>query len=124
MGGPRIKKILTQSNASVLKIARKANQLLEINLLDDKIKNGTTQLTTGDGKMIGSGELIVILLLVLVLFGGKKLPELARSLGLGIREFKRACHGMDEEEKESHTVEVKAEKIPRPKEGEEENVSR
>lgn len=41
--------------------------------------------------MIGSGELIVILCLVLLLFGGKRLPEFARSLGLGIREFKKAC---------------------------------
>lgn len=47
--------------------------------------------------MIGTGEIIVILLVVLVLFGGKKLPEFARSLGKGIREFKRACAGEDEE---------------------------
>jgi len=47
--------------------------------------------------MIGTGELIVILCVVLILFGGKKLPELARSLGLGIREFKKACHGLDED---------------------------
>lgn len=46
--------------------------------------------------MIGTGELLVILCVVLVLFGGKKLPELARSIGLGIREFKKACHGIDE----------------------------
>lgn len=46
--------------------------------------------------MIGTGELIVILCVVLILFGGKKLPELARSLGLGIREFKKACNGEDE----------------------------
>lgn len=50
--------------------------------------------------MIGTGELIVILCVVLILFGGKKLPELARSIGLGIREFKRACQGLDEEDKE------------------------
>lgn len=48
--------------------------------------------------MIGSMELIVILLVVLVLFGGKKLPEFARSLGLGIREFKKACHGVEDEQ--------------------------
>jgi sec-independent protein translocase protein TatA len=47
--------------------------------------------------MIGSGELIVILCVILVLFGGKKLPEFARSLGKGIREFKKACHGIDDE---------------------------
>jgi sec-independent protein translocase protein TatA len=43
--------------------------------------------------MIGSGELIVILGVILVLFGGKKLPEFARNLGVGIREFKKACSG-------------------------------
>ncbi len=43
--------------------------------------------------MIGSGEIIVILCVVLLLFGGKKLPEFAKSLGKGIREFKKACQG-------------------------------
>jgi len=46
--------------------------------------------------MIGSGELIVILCVILLLFGGKKLPEFARNLGLGIREFKKACNEPDE----------------------------
>lgn len=41
--------------------------------------------------MIGSGELFLILCIMLLLFGGKKLPELARSLGGGLREFKKAC---------------------------------
>ncbi len=45
--------------------------------------------------MVGTGELLVIMLVVLVLFGGKKLPEFARSLGEGIREFKKACRGED-----------------------------
>lgn len=48
--------------------------------------------------MIGSGELIVILCVILLLFGGKKLPEFAKNLGKGIREFKKACNGLDEEE--------------------------
>jgi sec-independent protein translocase protein TatA len=43
--------------------------------------------------MIGTGELIVILCVVLLLFGGKKLPEFARNLGKGIREFKKAAQG-------------------------------
>jgi sec-independent protein translocase protein TatA len=47
--------------------------------------------------MIGSGELIVILCVALLLFGGKKLPEFARNLGKGIREFKKACYEEDEE---------------------------
>lgn len=66
--------------------------------------------------MIGSGELIVILCLVMLLFGGKKLPEFARSLGEGIREFKKAC-APDEykEQSTSHQnpsleIEIKKEK--------------
>lgn len=55
--------------------------------------------------MIGSGELIVILCVVLILFGGKKLPEFARSLGKGIREFKKACYG-EEELPEAQTIET------------------
>ena len=47
--------------------------------------------------MIGSGELLLILCLVLILFGGKKLPELAKSLGKGIREFKKATQGIEDE---------------------------
>lgn len=47
--------------------------------------------------MIGTGELIVIFFIILILFGGKKLPELARSIGLGIREFKKACNGLEDE---------------------------
>lgn len=45
--------------------------------------------------MIGTGELLVILLLVLVLFGGKRLPELAKNLGKGMREFKNGLNGID-----------------------------
>ncbi len=43
--------------------------------------------------MLGYGELIVILCIILILFGGKKLPEFAKSLGKGIREFKKALNG-------------------------------
>lgn len=57
--------------------------------------------------MIGSGELIVILCVILVLFGGKKLPEFAKSLGKGIREFKKACAGIDEEVEEDKIIELK-----------------
>jgi TatA/E family protein of Tat protein translocase len=47
---------------------------------------------------LGSQELIVILVIALVLFGGKKLPELARSLGKSMSEFKK---GIDEGTKEA-----------------------
>lgn len=40
--------------------------------------------------MIGTGELVIIFLAILLLFGGKKLPELAKSLGQAIREFRSA----------------------------------
>ena len=40
--------------------------------------------------MPGSSEMILILLAVLLLFGGKKIPELMRGLGRGMREFKDA----------------------------------
>ena len=41
------------------------------------------------GGMPGGGEILIILLIVLLLFGGKKLPELSRSLGKSLGEFRR-----------------------------------
>ncbi len=49
---------------------------------------------------IGMPELIIILLVILLLFGAKKLPELARGLGKGIREFKDATKHVEDEFKE------------------------
>ena len=46
---------------------------------------------------IGMPELIIIFTIVLLIFGGKKLPELARGLGKGIREFKKATNEVQEE---------------------------
>ena len=46
---------------------------------------------------IGMPELLVILIVVLMLFGSKRLPELARGLGKGIREFKRATNELRDE---------------------------
>lgn len=50
--------------------------------------------------MIGGWELIFILFVVLILFGGKRLPEFARNLGKGMREFKKASQGIVEDEEE------------------------
>lgn len=47
--------------------------------------------------MIGTMEIIVILSIILILFGGKKLPEFAKSLGDGIKEFKKALRKTDDE---------------------------
>jgi sec-independent protein translocase protein TatA len=46
---------------------------------------------------IGGGEIILIMVVALVLFGGDKLPELARGLGKGIRDFKDASEGVKRE---------------------------
>ena len=45
---------------------------------------------------LGGGEIILILAIVLILFGAKKLPELAKGLGQGIKEFKKATHHASE----------------------------
>ncbi|MDR0515666.1 MAG: twin-arginine translocase TatA/TatE family subunit [Fibromonadaceae bacterium] len=44
---------------------------------------------------IGVQELVVILLIVLVLFGAKKIPELARGLGIGLKEFRKATKELE-----------------------------
>jgi len=46
---------------------------------------------------MGGGEMMLIGIAILLLFGGKKLPELARGLGKGIREFKDASEGVKRE---------------------------
>lgn len=46
---------------------------------------------------IGTPEIFIILLIVVLLFGSKKIPELARGLGKGIREFKNATGDIQEE---------------------------
>ncbi|HEX8377903.1 MAG TPA: twin-arginine translocase TatA/TatE family subunit [Pedobacter sp.] len=46
---------------------------------------------------MGTPEIMLIMAVVLLLFGGKKLPELARGLGKGIREFKDASDGVKAE---------------------------
>jgi sec-independent protein translocase protein TatA len=48
---------------------------------------------------IGGSELLIILALALLLFGGTKLPSLARGLGQSIKEFKKAAKEDTEEEK-------------------------
>lgn len=46
--------------------------------------------------MLGTPEIIVIALVVLLLFGGRKLPELMRGLGHGVRDFKSALSDKDD----------------------------
>ena len=51
---------------------------------------------------LGAPELIVIVVLVLLLFGGKKIPELMKGLGKGIKEFKSASKEESNEKKEDN----------------------
>ena len=51
--------------------------------------------------MPGGWEIVIIGLLILLMFGAKKLPELARGLGQGIREFKGAVDGVKNEIEEA-----------------------
>ena len=55
--------------------------------------------------MIGAPQIILIIAVVLLLFGGRKIPELMRGLGSGIKEFKNAT----KEEEEKPKVEKKGE---------------
>jgi sec-independent protein translocase protein TatA len=52
---------------------------------------------------LGGSEMILVLLIVVLLFGGRKIPELMKGLGKGIKEFKDASKGV-----ESETPEKKA----------------
>lgn len=50
--------------------------------------------------LIGYQEILLIALIVLLIFGGRKIPELMRGLGKGVKNFKDGMNGKDEEVKE------------------------
>lgn len=54
---------------------------------------------------LGAPEIIIILVIVLLMFGGKKIPELMKGLGKGIKEFKDASKGEDDTKVEAKTEE-------------------
>tara|TARA_R110002072_G_scaffold300603_1_gene478453 strand:- start:646 stop:906 length:261 start_codon:yes stop_codon:yes gene_type:complete len=62
----------------------------------------------------GGGEIIVVLLVVLLFFGSKKIPELARGLGRGMREFKDATSGVQREIEDSMKDVVPKKTVPKP----------
>ncbi len=47
---------------------------------------------------LGTQEILIMLIVLTLLFGAKKLPELGRSVGDGLREFKRATHALAEDD--------------------------
>ena len=55
--------------------------------------------------VIGPGQIVIVVVLVLLLFGGKKIPELMKGLGTGIKEFKKATS--EEEKEEEKKIEEK-----------------
>ena len=59
---------------------------------------------------IGTGELLLIILAILLIFGGKKIPELMRGMGKGVKEFKDAMNEPTETKKEEKKDEQKEEK--------------
>jgi len=75
---------------------------------------------------VGTQELLVILLVVLLLFGGKRIPEVARALGSGLRDLRRAMQDV-QREVNAESLEPRAslpppygdrQETPAPKEGE------
>ncbi|MDX6701142.1 MAG: sec-independent protein translocase protein TatA [Baekduia sp.] len=58
---------------------------------------------------IGPMELIVVLVIALVILGPKKLPDVGRSVGRGMREFKTAITGGGDEETDTHLALARAE---------------
>lgn len=62
---------------------------------------------------VGPTELVILLVIVLVIFGPKRLPDLGRSLGSGMRSFKDAVTGKDDEPAQIAKSEPAAPETPR-----------
>lgn|GEM_PF-297858 len=75
--------------------------------------NQTFSLALLDG--LGGPEMLLVFIMSLMLFGGKKLPELARSVGKTVREFKRAASGVEEEIRKAMDAETTPPPPSRPK---------
>lgn len=58
--------------------------------------------------MIGTPEIIVIVLVILLLFGGKKIPELMNGLGKGVKSFRDGMKGEDVEKKDEQKAQKDA----------------
>ena len=70
-------------------------------VLNDTINNFDRYLKLNTMGNLGATEIILILLVVVLLFGGRKIPELMKGIGQGMKEFKRASRVDDDKEKMS-----------------------
>lgn len=59
---------------------------------------------------LGAAEIIIIAFIVLLLFGGKKIPELMKGIGKGVKSFKDGMKGIEDEIKEVNLTEDKEDK--------------
>ncbi len=59
---------------------------------------------------VGATEIIIVALIVLLLFGGKKIPELMKGIGKGVKSFKDGMKGVEEDMKETINEEKKEDK--------------
>lgn len=66
-----------------------------LNLCEEKIKMAVNQFILFLN--LGGGEVVIILFVILLLFGGKGIPSIAKALGKGIREFKDATDGIQKD---------------------------
>ena len=59
--------------------------------------------------MLGTQEIIIIAIIILILFGGKRIPELMKGLGKGVRYFKDSVNGVDAPEEQHPSKDKPAE---------------
>ena len=64
----------------------------------------------GDNMSLGPWEILLVILAIILIFGGKKIPELARGLGQGLKEFKKAKQEIKDEVKSAAEEVVEVEK--------------
>jgi len=65
---------------------------------------------------LSSTELIIILIIVVLLFGAKKIPELAKGIGSGIKNFKAEMNSVDDDKKEVVENKTQPTQTPKPEE--------
>ena len=63
--------------------------------------------------MLGTWEIILIVLVILLIFGGKKIPELMRGLGKGVKSFKDGVNGKADDEEKKEEVKSNSEQSER-----------